>query len=70
MEASVNYAVKIANYAVVLERMTRKNRCGKNSKLRGPLNNYNTVPKGNFSPVILVLISRPFVYEAAHFRTK
>ena len=64
-EDSVNYAVKIANYAVVLEQMTRTeeslNYAEKNSKLRGRLNNYKTVPKEIFSH----LINRTFVYEAA-----
>ena len=52
-EYSVNYSVKITNYAVVLEQMTRKNRSitvhGKNSKLHGRLNNYKTFPKEIFS---------------------
>ena len=52
-EDLVDYTVKIVNYTVVLEQMTNKNPevnyAEKNSKLRGRLNNYKTVPKGIFS---------------------
>ena len=76
MEDLVNYAVKIAHYAVVLEQMTRKNWSitWKNSKLCRCLNNYKTVPKEIFSHrnscFYEYYINRPFVSEAAHFMMK